>query len=669
MLRNQSLLAVFAFSLFTQACGARVVAFSDDAPVSDAVITDAPTSTDVALPPSNCEPGTWCWITPSPRGIAMNAVFTVSATEAWAVGQQGATMRYVGGRWVPYPAITTVDLRGIWGSGPNDVWAWGSQQDTGAPNATYALVRWNGTQWSTVAHGPLPSIQGLDGSAADNVWLATSSNTTSAIRRWNGTSFVDLPALPNGGRVQSICVRSTTEAWATAGDARNSHPIFLYRFDGTSWSLAHRAPEGSSERFSSAVVCPADGVALVEYFSFDAGVTTYIEVRNGRVGGDMLPLTGSPDLVRTPHGDAYFFNGSQAMRWTSMGWQGPINGGNGSTFSSKFDLLRDGSAGWMALGSPFLSTWSGGAWRVDPQTVDKSLSVFVNPGSTPTDPVAIIGQQVWANRAMGSWRIAPTPTVANGLLLEAHRAWGADANQVWIVGAGGAIAKYDQRTNQITPATVVPDIGAVELLAVHGSDAANVWAVGRNATVLRLEGDRWVAPPVALPRMVDGVQLTTISLTAVHVASANDVLIMGDDPAGGRFITVLFRWNGTAWTAESNGGGETPAHIARDAAGNVYSLVRGRVTRRPAAGGMPVEISAASELSIQDLHVSPSGAIELFATDRRRAALYELDSMGRFNVVGAPLDVEGITSIVRGANGSLWATGAFGAILRYEPRR
>lgn len=669
MLRKRSLLEVFAFSLFTQACGARVVAFSDDAPVSDAAITDAPTSTDVVLPPSNCEPGTWCWITPSPRGIAMNAVFTVSATEAWAVGQQGATMRYVAGRWVPYPPITAVDLREIWGSGPNDVWAWGSQQDTGAPNATYALVRWNGTQWSTVAHGPLPYIQGLDGSAADNVWLATSSNTTSTIRRWNGTSFVDLPVLPNGGRAQSICVRSTTEAWATAGDARNSHPIYLYRFDGTSWSLAHRAPEGSSERFSSRVVCPADGVALVEYFSFDAGVTTYIEIRDGRVGGDMLPLTGSPDLVRTPHGDAYFFNGSQAMRWTSMGWQGPVNGGNGSTFSSKFDLLRDGSAGWMALGSPVLSTWSGGAWRVDPQTVDKSLSVFVNPGSTPTDPVAIIGQQVWANRAMGSWRIAPTPTVANGMLLEAHRAWGADANQVWIVGAAGAIAKYDQRTNRITPATVVAPIGPTDLLSVHGSDANNVWAVGGLRTVLRLDGDRWIAPAVAPPSEVNGISIAGATLDLVHVAAPNDVLILGNDPAGGRFIHFLLHWNGTSWTSEL-GSGEQPVHFFdRDRDRNLYSLSGGIVRRRAASGGPWTDLNTSPALTSRSLRVGANGVVEVFASNNRQAALYELDSMGRLNVLGAPLDVENITDIQRGANGSLWATGAFGAILRYEPRR
>lgn len=673
MSRNHSLFAVFALSLLAPACGARVVAFADDggrdSAAADAAVADASSSPDVVLPPSNCEPGTWCWQTPSPRGIAMNAVFTVSATEAWAVGQQGATMRYTGGRWVAYPSITTMDLRDIWGSGPNDVWAWGYRQDTGAPNPTYGLVRWNGTQWSTVEFGPLPYIQGVDGSASDNVWVASTSNTASSIRRWNGTTFVDLPALPNGGRVQSICVRSTTEAWATAGDARNSFPVFLYRFDGTSWSLAYRTPEASGERLQSRVVCPADGVALVEHFSFNEGVTTYIEIRNGRVGGDMLPLTGSADLVRTPHGDAYFFNGRQATRWTPMGWQGPVNGGSGSTFSTKFDLLRDGSAGWMTHGTPFLSTWSGGAWRADPQAVSSSLRVFINATAASSDPTAVIGAGIWASRNAGGWQISPTPVVANGMLLDAQRAWGADTTRVWIVGAAGAIARYDQGTNQIVPATIATDIGASNMLDVHGSDANNVWAVGENATVLRLDGDRWVAPPVALPTTVDGLRLPNIKLTAVHVASANDVLIMGDDPAGGRFVTVLFRWNGTSWTAESNGGGESPAHIARDAAGNVYSLVRGRVSRRAAAGGPWTEISAVPELSVRDLRVSREGAIELFATSGRRSALYELDSMGRFTVVGTPIDAEGISSIVRGAGGSLWAAGAYGGILRFQPPR
>jgi hypothetical protein len=108
LLRTSSSIALLALSITTQACGARVVAFVGDGgnPNSDAAQTDAPSPdasapADVVLPPSNCAAGTWCWETPSPQGIAMNAVFTVSASEAWAVGQQGAIMRYVGGRWVP----------------------------------------------------------------------------------------------------------------------------------------------------------------------------------------------------------------------------------------------------------------------------------------------------------------------------------------------------------------------------------------------------------------------------------------------------------------------------------------------------------------------------------------------------------------------------------------
>jgi hypothetical protein len=602
----------------------------------------------------------------------MNAVFTVSATEAWAVGASGAMQRYADGRWSAVAPVTDVDLSQIWGSGPSDVWAWGSREVPGGSTRS-TLVRWDGTRWTVVAFGSNPFVQSVSGSGPTNVWLVTTGTPVSALQRWNGAAFVPAPALPDGARALSVCVRSETEAWVTAGDARNSFPNALYRWNGAAWSLAHRVPEGSGERFNSAVTCPANGVAVVSYFSSNDGVETYLEVRDGRVGGDMLPLGRSPQLVRTPRNDVFFFNGAEAVQWTPMGWRRSFSGVAGSAFTHRFDLLPDGSAGWLANGTPWLSSWSAGAFRVDPAAMDRSLKVFVSPsGRNPTDPIAAFGDRVWARRDGARWVFAQTPTIANGTLLSVNDAWGADPSRTWLVGDANAIALYNASAQTITAASVA-NPGMDAFVDIDGSDASTVWAVGANATVRRLEGDRWVAPTVALPRMVDALSLATLSLTAVDVASANDVMILGNDPFGGRFGSVFLRWNGAVWSATVSFG-VTLERFARDSVGDVYVIEGSMVRKRPAAGGPWTDVGMFSG-SPRRIRVYGPDEIALVASDGASTTLFGWDRDRRaFSVRGGPAPVNGLSDIVAGSaadNGasSYWALGAFGAVLRYEPRR
>jgi len=43
----------------------------------------------------------------------------------WAVGAAGALLHFDGVSWASIPSPTSNDLRGVWGSGPCDVWAIG----------------------------------------------------------------------------------------------------------------------------------------------------------------------------------------------------------------------------------------------------------------------------------------------------------------------------------------------------------------------------------------------------------------------------------------------------------------------------------------------------------------------------------------------------------------
>lgn len=661
--------ALVALAGASSACGASVSATRDDS----ATPTDATASQDVTPPtPISCDVGQWCWQWPRPQGNPLNATLVLSARDQWAVGDRGTIVHYDGARWSQVRSPSDVDLRRLWGSGPNDVWAYGSRS-VGGGNPRYALIHWDGARWQLVAHGALPFIQDLHGSGADNLWLATTGNDAAALLRWNGAAFVAAPALPDTARAQSVCARSPSEVWVTASDARNSWPYLLYRWDGASWTLVHRTDLPRGERFHSGVSCPADGVAIVGHFDFDAGVETYLEVRDGRVGGDALPLargTG-PQLFRTPHGDVYYINATSAVQWTERGWQQRFALPNSSVFSTGFDHLPDRSVGLLATATPFVATLSGDRWTPDPEAVSDTLSVIVDGALDEySDPIAVFGGRVWGRPVGDRWSFAPTPVVSNGAQLAVNDAWGSSLDRVWLVGDAGAIARYDARAQTITPASVAAPTTA-DLRDVDGNTEV-AWAVGDQGAVLRLEGERWESPRVALPLVVDGHRLTSLTLTAVDVRSDNDVMILGNDPLGGRFGSIFFRWNGSQWSASITFG-NTMERFARDAAGDVFVVDGNEVKKQSAAGGAFVTL-ARVDGSVRAIRARGPSEIDVVTANEDGLTFAAWNNDRRAFVPATPLlTAQGASTISRGAtrNGALtfWAVGPFGAVLRSEISR
>jgi hypothetical protein len=194
-----------------------------------------------------------------------------------------------------------------------------------------------------------------------------------------------------------------------------------------------------------------------------------------------------------------------------------------------------------------------------------------------------------------------------------------------------------------------------------------VWAVGDNGKVLRLVGPRrWGPPPVALPTEVEGVRLTHLALTDVNVLNANDVLILGNDPAGGRFLTILFHFDGTRWQTDARAG-ETGSRFTRTRDGTLYIARGGRVHMRRRASSVWA-MSEPIEGQVRRVRELASGAVELLVTTRRTAAVYEAPA-GTVNFVRvAPVaQAADIAAVHRSADGVLWLAGSDGAILRYAP--
>lgn len=111
--------------------------------------------------------------------------------------------------------------------------------------------------------------------------------------------------------------------------------------------------------------------------------------------------------------------------------------------------------------------------------------------------------------------------------------WGAAANNVWAVGDGGTIVRYNG-AKWTRMASGTDD----ELWAVWGTAATNIWLGGRDYT-RRFDGATLVTPPGA-PQ--------DVLVEAIRGVSATDLWVVG------RFgNTSLNHWNGSTWQGNTTG--------------------------------------------------------------------------------------------------------------------
>ena len=75
-------------------------------------------------------------------------------------------MHWDGSAWASVSSDN--DLRGVWGSGPHDVWAVGTSG---------AVVHWDGSAWASASSCTTNDLRGVWGSGANNVWAVGGSGT------------------------------------------------------------------------------------------------------------------------------------------------------------------------------------------------------------------------------------------------------------------------------------------------------------------------------------------------------------------------------------------------------------------------------------------------------------------------------------------------------------
>lgn len=183
---------------------------------------------------------TWSTV-PSPHGNRINALHMLSAASGWAVGDSGKIIRYNGTSWTDASSPVTDHLNGIWMVSETDGWAVGEAGK---------IVRYNGSSWS--------QFTDTGGNAWYDVQLASSSDGWAVgnqgfIYRWNGTSW-SLHTDSGGTVWRSVMVRTASDGWAVGDQG------LIYRWNGTAWSESEDV--GGTNWRDIAVVSATNGWAV-----------------------------------------------------------------------------------------------------------------------------------------------------------------------------------------------------------------------------------------------------------------------------------------------------------------------------------------------------------------------------------------------------------------------
>ena len=125
---------------------------------------------------------------------------------------------------------------------------------------------------------------------------------------------------------------------------------------------------------------------------------------------------------------------------------------------------------------------------------DRYLFAEANPdfvGATQCRRTAFYKSRSWVER-QGCWcdRAGIWQTVDPGTARDLNGVWASSASDVWAVGDGGTIRRFDgQRWSAVASGS------KHDLHGVWGSAAHEVWAVGKRGTIVRFDGQRWAPQP------------------------------------------------------------------------------------------------------------------------------------------------------------------------------
>jgi parallel beta-helix repeat protein len=182
-------------------------------------------------------------------------VWGSSSTNVFAVGASGTILKYDGTNWSSLTSGTTNNLYSVWGSASNDVFAVGYGG---------TIVHYNGTAWSSQTSGTTNALYGVWGNSGSDVfavgasgtilhysssWSSQTSGTTNHLYGVWGIASNDVFAVGYGG---TILYYTTSWSSQTSGTTNTLYGVWGYSGSdvfavGASGTILHYSSSWSSQ--------------------------------------------------------------------------------------------------------------------------------------------------------------------------------------------------------------------------------------------------------------------------------------------------------------------------------------------------------------------------------------------------------------------------------------
>jgi cysteine-rich repeat protein len=382
--------------------------------------------------------GSGQWLPEIPSDVSPDTVFEAvwgrDGSEMWAVGHGGVIMRYAERDWVrEAEGLTGADLFDVWGSEDGDVFAVG---------ADGTILRRYQNEWTIMSAPQQDDLYTLWGSGRDSVFAAGERGVTLF---YDGQSWRALAA----GTDLDLIDMSRVPGYGLVGVAPNG---FILRLDGWSW-MPLPAPAASDSlrslwaRELDEVYGVFDSHPYLRRFDGDAWQAVDIDHL-------LPPVSGGPGPLRSlwgrPEGDLYVVGDDKlVLRFhPASGWE-------------RMDLPADIPA------SHLHRAWS---------SSDGHLFV-VGELDGQSDGIILRHDRV-------SWR-----RMSKNRQTVLHGIWGVSKNEVFAVGTGGVILRYDGNAEDNFG---LMDSGTqADLNAIWGNTRGNIHVVGDNGVALAYNGITW----------------------------------------------------------------------------------------------------------------------------------------------------------------------------------
>jgi hypothetical protein len=277
--------------------GTQPEASVDSAPPTDLDLHDATVT------------GTWTAVA-APVMHTFWGVWGSGPDDVWAVGVAGKVLHYTAGKWTDVPTGHGKDLRGVWGHG-TDVWAAGTDG---------WILHYDGSSWTPTQVGTDTYFAVGGDSTTGEVWAVGGNGKI--VHNKKGSGWVEETVAGVSEMLMGIWAHSASDVWVVGWNTTILH------YDGTKWTPDQSS--GTSANFEAVWGSSAQDVWI-------AGKE--IVLRKSSTGWTVPPLTGTQGI----------FNNWQAV---------------GGTSSSDVWVLGD---------KGLMLRYDGSSWQDRPKVNDKNI--------------------------------------------------------------------------------------------------------------------------------------------------------------------------------------------------------------------------------------------------------------------------------------------------------